>query len=348
MSKKKIKVLIIDDSAVVRHVLQKGLEQCPQIEVVGTAKDPFDATEKIIAKRPDVLTLDIEMPKMTGVDFLRQLLPQYPILVVMVSFLIKCGGNIMMKSLELGAVDFVSKPKGDILGGIDKLMDELIEKIEVASTVDIEKLRKQRKLKPVKFEKQLEINTNLIIAFGVSTGGLDTMKFILSNLPHNMPGIVITQHMPAGYTKSYAQTLNDFSDLYIVEASDGDKITPGKVLIAPGGYHMAVYGKQNNYYVKCYEGDKVTGHRPSVDVLFNSMAKVAGKDGIGVILTGMGKDGAQGLGEMKNKGSFNIAQDEKSCVVFGMPRVAIENNSHTEILDLKNIPTKLVKLSIIK
>ncbi|HLE10793.1 MAG: chemotaxis response regulator protein-glutamate methylesterase [Bdellovibrionales bacterium RIFOXYD12_FULL_39_22] len=349
MAQHKIKVLVIDDSSVVRHIIQKQLQDDPEIEVIGTAKDPFDAKDKILELRPDVLTLDIEMPKMTGVDFLRQLLPQYPIPVVMVSSLTKKGSSITMKSLELGAVDFISKPKGDIIGGLDDVMDELREKIKIAAHVDIIHLMQQRQNTPaIKPEALSNVDGNKIIAIGVSTGGLETTKRILSGLPHNMPGIVITQHMPAGYTKSYAQTLNDQCDLHVVEAQDGDRVMPGKVLVAPGGFQMAVHGRPGDYHVKCFEGEKVSGHCPSVDVLFTSVAQAAGKYAIGVILTGMGKDGSAGMLQMKQKGAFNIAQDEKTSIVFGMPRVTIEIGAHSAVCPLDTIAATLIRQASVR
>ncbi len=343
MTDEKIKVLVVDDSAVVRHILEKGINQHPDLIVVGTAVDPFDARDKILSLRPDVVTLDIEMPKMTGVDFLAQLLPQYPIPVIMVSSLTKRGSNITMKSLEIGAVDFISKPKGDVQGGLASVMEELCEKIKIAAVIDIEKLMLSRKRESKVITKTSILDKTKIIAMGVSTGGLETMKYILSNLPHNMPGIVLTQHMPAGYTKSYAETLNDFTDLYVVEAKNGDKILPGKVLVAQGGLQMTVAGSPGNYYVNCLKGEKVNGHCPSVDALFNSVATHVGRNAIGVILTGMGKDGAEGLLKMKNKGSFTIAQSESTCIVFGMPRVAIDIGAQSDIRDLEQIPTALMK-----
>ncbi|MBF0298748.1 MAG: chemotaxis response regulator protein-glutamate methylesterase [Oligoflexia bacterium] len=337
----KIRVLIIDDSALVRHILRSGLANDPEIEVVGVANDPFDASEKIIALKPDVLTLDVEMPKMDGIEFLKQLLPQYPIPVIMISSSTERGSRITMQALEVGAVDFLTKSRTDVEGSLNSLIIQLRAKLKVAAKVDVRKMMDSLFSAEARVQEVTGLDLDKVIAMGVSTGGFETVRYILKNLPRTMPGMVITQHMPAGYTKTYAERLSDNTQLNVVEAKDGDKIFPGKVLVAPGGLQMEIEGR-TEFSVRCYEGEKVNGHCPSVDVLFNSMAKKVGKKGIGLILTGMGNDGADGLLAMKSAGAYTMAQDEESSVVFGMPKIAIERGAVKEIVSLKNAPDRII------
>ncbi|MBF0361988.1 MAG: chemotaxis response regulator protein-glutamate methylesterase [Oligoflexia bacterium] len=341
MAINKIKVLIIDDSALVRHILKSGLANDPEIEVVGMANDPFEASERIVELRPDVLTLDVEMPKMDGIEFLKQLLPQYPIPVIMISSSTERGSRITMQALEVGAVDFLTKSRTDIQGSLNSLITQLRAKIKMAAKVDVRKMMNSLFSAEARVQEVTGLDLDKVIAIGVSTGGFETMRYILKSLPRTMPGMVVTQHMPPGYTKTYAERLSDCTQLNVVEAKDGDQIFPGKVLVAPGGLQMEVEGK-GTYTVRCYEGEKVNGHCPSVDVLFNSMAKRVGRKGIGLILTGMGDDGADGMLAMKNAGAHTIAQDEESSVVFGMPKMAIERGATKEIVSLKKIPDKLI------
>lgn len=316
--KRKIRVLVVDDSLVFRETIAKGLSKDAGLEVVGTASDAYTARDKILELKPDVMTLDIEMPKMNGVEFVKKLMPQYPLPIVMVS----SADDAVFDALKAGAVDFVVKPEttGRELGGF---INELIIKVKIASTA---KVAKHKRL-PITdvgtpAESGSKVNNEMIIAIGASTGGTEAILEVLKDLPRDIPGIVIVQHMPPVFTAMYADRLNDSCNIEVREAKNGDRVLPGRALIAPGSYQMQVLRGPDGYFVKCFEGEKVNGHAPSVDVMFNSVAKQAGKNAIGVILTGMGNDGAKGLLNMRENGAFTIGQDEKSCVVYGMPMVA--------------------------
>ncbi len=316
--KKKIKVLIVDDSLLFREMLKQGLSKDPDLEIVGTASDPYDARDKIIKYEPDVLTLDIEMPRMDGIDFLKKLMPQYPIPVVMVSTV----SERVFEAMNAGAVDFVCK-SGQQTKGMDAVMNELAVKIKIASTSRVAHWKKT-----VEQEAVMEtVNKHMhhkVIAIGASTGGTEAILSVLKMFPRDMPGTVIVQHMPPVFTAMYAERLNRECLMEVKEAKNGDLVLQGRVLLAPGGYHMRLQKKGDSYYVECREGEKVSGHCPSVDVLFESVAQKAGKDAIGVILTGMGSDGARGLLEMRKAGGRTIGQDSTTCVVYGMPKVANE------------------------
>ncbi len=340
-----IKVLIVDDSAVVRSILTETLSSDPEIEVVGTAPDPYIARNKILKFKPDVITLDVKMPKMDGLSFLDKIMKYHPIPVVIVSSTTKEGSINALKALEMGAIDFVSKPGNDSQSVLE-MKSELITKVKSASQV---------KLKPSPYQNQNDepapvIQSNYkskkknLIAIGASTGGTEAIKAILYNLPTNLPGIVIVIHMPPVFTKSYADRLNQDCQLHVKEAENNDKILPGHVLIAPGDHHMVVKKLSGQYVVQLQNGPKVNHQRPAVDTLFQSVAKEAGSDAIGIILTGMGKDGAQGMLEMKNNNAYTIAQDESSCVIFGMPKEAIKNGSVDVVKHLHHIPSHLVHL----
>ncbi|MDP4180983.1 MAG: chemotaxis response regulator protein-glutamate methylesterase [Bacillota bacterium] len=319
MHMKKIRVLVVDDSLVFREAIARGISKDPGIEVVATASDPFMARDKIIEFEPDVMTLDVEMPKMGGIEFLRKLMPQYPIPVVVVSAV---SSNVF-DALNAGAVDFVTKP--DVRNGnnLDSLINELIIKIKIASTAKLGHW-KNNKTSDRAFENANGLNKNLVIAIGASTGGTEAIYEVLKKFPEDMPGIVIVQHMPPVFTKMYSDRLNNTCALNVKEAKTGDQVVQGTVLIAPGDYHMKLKRSGSGYIVECFKGDKVNGHCPSVDVLFNSVASIAGKNAIGIILTGMGYDGAKGLLEMRKKGAKTIGQDEESSVVYGMPKVAYD------------------------
>ena len=338
---RKIRVLVVEDSIVFRNLLVQGLSADPNIEVVAQAGDPFEAREAITASRPDVMTLDIEMPRMNGIDFLRKLIPQYPMPVVMLSGL---DGKVF-DAMEAGAVDFVHKPSSMARNKVNEFIrQELITKIKIASTVDVRKIRHAEQKKPV-IKKKLS-NRNSIIAIGASTGGTEATCELLKRLHSDIPGIVVVQHMPAGFTTMYADRLNKQCEVEVREAKDGDMVKQGLVLIAPGSCQMRLVKKGIGYYVECRPGEKVSGHCPSVDVLFESVAETAGGNAIGVILTGMGGDGASGLMKMKNSGAVTIGQDEATCVVYGMPKVAYDIGAVKYQTGLNDIPDKIYELLI--
>jgi two-component system chemotaxis response regulator CheB len=330
---KKIKVLVVDDSLVFRETVARGIVRDPRIEVVATAIDAFDARDKIIDFAPDVLTLDVEMPKMNGIEFLKKLMPQYPLPIVVVSAV----SDNVFDALKAGAVDFVTKPDAKSPRNLENFIHELIIKIKIASTVKVGHLKQEYA------SKQIAAGTtarrgNRIIAIGASTGGTEAIFEVIRAFPRDMPGIVVVQHMPPVFTAMYAKRLNNSCQMEVKEARNGDAILPGRVLIAAGDLHMSVNRRGSLFTVECLQGDKVSGHCPSVDVLFSSMAEKVGRAGIGVILTGMGYDGAKGLLKMHQAGAFTIGQDESSCVVYGMPKVAKELGAVTRQVGLKDIP----------
>ena len=317
-----IKVLIVDDSATARAVLREILESDPSIEVVATASDAYVARDKIVELKPDVICLDVEMPRMDGITFLKKLMHYMPMPVVMVSSLTQSGAKTTLEALEAGAVDFVPKQHSHIYDAKDEMKDELISKIKTASKAKVFKRELSNQKSPNM--TSLAETTNKILAIGASTGGTEALKEVLMGLPRNSPGTVIVQHMPANFTAPFAQRLNSLCAMEVREAKNGDSITPGVVLVAPGDYHMVVRRSGARYYVEIGSGEKISGHKPSVDVLFNSVARIAGANAIGVILTGMGADCARGLLAMKNAGAKTIGQDEASCVVYGMPKIAFD------------------------
>ena len=341
MANKKIRVLITDDSAVVRQVFSRELERDPQIEVVGTATDPYVARNKIVKLKPDVLTLDVEMPRMDGITFLRKLMHYYPIPVVIVSSLTPKGGELAMEALQAGAVEVMCKP-----GAAYKVGDmsvDLIEKVKAAAQVRMDKVAKSRIEAPAPLKrKSLTLTTNKIIAIGTSTGGTEALRRVLPALPDNSPGILIVQHMPEKFTRSFAESLDHLCELKVKEAEDGESVVPGKALIAPGNYHLLLRRSGAHYYAQVKSGPLVNRHRPSVDVLFKSVATYAGRNAVGLIMTGMGDDGAAGLKEMKDAGAPTIAQDETSCVVFGMPKVAIRLGGADKVVPLNRIPNSII------
>ncbi len=348
-NKKKIKVLIIDDSALVRDILTKGLSADSGLEVVGAAPDVFAGRDMIVKFKPDVLTLDIEMPRMDGVEFLRRLMPQYPIPVVVVSSLTQKGKTITIQALEAGAVDFVPKPATDVARGLNDMMIELRTKIKIARSANVSHWKNKRFEKPRQIgsagAKALSESTDKVIAIGASTGGTEAIRRVITQLPPTTPGIVIVQHMPRGFTKTFADRLNELSLMQVKEAEDGDRIMTGRVLIAPGDYHMKVERSGGYYIIRIVEGEKVNGHRPSVDVMMYSVAEHVASNAYGVILTGMGGDGARGLRAMKDAGSYNIGQDEKTCVVYGMPKVAQDLGGVDRQLPIDEIANALVRLN---
>jgi two-component system chemotaxis response regulator CheB len=345
----KIRVLIVDDSAAMRQLLTQILSSDPQIEVVGTAPDPYFARDKIKSLQPDVLTLDVEMPRMDGVTFLEKLMHGHPMPVVMVSSLTQKGCDITMRALEIGAVDFFPKPTLDTLQGVAHGAQEIIEKVKTAARARIQRrtpstrppVAQQRPVSTVGANYKL---THQIIAIGASTGGTEAIKDVLMGLPADTPGIVIVQHMPPGFTASFAQRLDGLCAVRVKEAADGDRILPGHVLIAPGNFHTAMVRSGAEYKVRVFTAPPVNRHRPAVDVLFDSCAEHMGKNVIGAILTGMGDDGARGMKKMRDAGARTIAQDEATCVVFGMPKEAIGMGGAEFVLPLPCIADKLLNL----
>ena len=341
----KIKVLVIDDSALIRSLLTEIINSQHDMEVVGVAPDPLIARDMIKQLNPDVLTLDVEMPKMDGLDFLEKLMRLRPMPVVMVSTLTERGSEITMRALELGAIDFVTKPKMSISDGMREYTDIIADKIRAASQARIASLPRQSAVKsensaPVPLRNPL-ISSEKLLIIGASTGGTEAIKSFLLQMPSDCPGILITQHMPAGFTKSFANRLDSLCQISVKEAEGGERILPGHAYIAPGDKHLLLARSGANYVTHLSDEAPVNRHKPSVDVLFDSAATFAGKNVIGVILTGMGKDGAAGMVKMKNAGAYNFAQNEESCVVYGMPKEAVAHGGVDEIAHLNDLP-KLV------
>ncbi len=341
----KVKVLIVDDSAVVRQILAKQLSTSDQIEVVGTATDPYVARDKIVRLQPDVLTLDMEMPRMDGITFLRKLMHYHPMPVVIVSSLTPKGGELALEAIEVGAVDVLCKPGAAYKVG--DLAIELVDKVLAAAKVHVQKRESTPKPASKAAAPRLSMTrtTNKVIAIGTSTGGTEALRTVLSTLPGNAPGIVIVQHMPEQFTKAFADSLNQICEITVKEAADGDTVTPGKALIAPGNHHMLLKRSGAVYMVQVKDGPRINRHRPSVDVLFKSVAQYAGRNAVGVIMTGMGDDGARGLLEMKQAGALTIGQDEASCVVYGMPREAAKIGGVDHVVPLDRIAAKMLALA---
>lgn len=340
---KKIRVLVVDDSVVFRETIAREIAEDFGIEVVGTASDPFMARDKILELEPDVITLDVEMPKMNGIEFLKKLMPQYPLPVVVVSAV---SSNVF-DALDGGAVDFVTKPDIRNKGGLSSFINELIIKIKIASTAKVGHFK--RGSIPVKNPLgEATFNEDTIIAIGASTGGTEAIYSVIKAFPRDTPGVVVVQHMPPVFTRMFAERLNNSCPMEVKEAENGDIVQSGRVLIAPGDYHMELRKDNGKFYVKCIKGERVNGHCPSVDVLFNSVAAAAGKNAIGVILTGMGNDGAKGLLNMKRKGAYTMGQDEESCIVYGMPMVAYNIGAVEKQIPLSEIPDAVYKYLILK
>lgn len=345
---KKIQVLIVDDSALMRALLTDILHKDPAIQVVGVAKDPYDARAKIKQLNPDVLTLDVEMPKMDGVTFLSYLMRLRPMPVVMVSTLTKRGADVTFKALALGAVDFIHKPAFDQEQQLQHYTQEIIHKIKVAAEANVQApdlLKSDVIHANIQALSQLNIDTtDKILAIGASTGGTEALKELLPHLPNDCPGIVITQHMPPAFTKPFALHLGKAASLPAKEAEEGDPILPGHIYVAPGNIHLQIRLNGARYCCSYSDAPEVNRFKPSVDVLFDSVAAHAGKNAIGVLLTGMGKDGAKGLHALHSKGARTIAQDEASSVVWGMPGAAVALGAADHILPLNQIAPKVVEL----
>ena len=341
---KQIKVLIVDDSAIVRKVFSEELSRYPDIQVVGTAPDPFAARDKIVFLQPDVITLDIEMPRMDGLTFLKKLMKFHPMPVVIVSSLTPKGGKLTLEAMDLGAVDVIAKPGSAY--SVGDMSAQLAEKIRGASRARINRAQIRENIETERVEsiKALAQTTNQVIAIGASTGGTEALKVVLTRMPPNSPGIVVVQHMPANFTTAFAERLNSICQITVKEARDNDSVTTGTALIAPGNYHMILRRSGARYYVEIKTGPMVHHQRPAVDILFKSTAKYAGANAIGVILTGMGADGAAGLLEMKKTGARTIAQDEASCVVFGMPKEAIKMGAADKVIPLNQIASEIVRM----
>ncbi|MFZ7112614.1 MAG: protein-glutamate methylesterase/protein-glutamine glutaminase [Desulfatiglandales bacterium] len=341
-----IKVLIVDDSAIVRKVLSEELSRERDIEIIGTAPDPFVARDKIVRLRPDVVTLDIEMPRMDGLTFLKKLMRYYPLPVIIVSSLTKKGGKLAMEALSLGALEVICKPSAAY--SVGDMSVQLADKIRAVANVHIqakaEDVQTSEKAKSSVPLQALSATTNKIIAIGASTGGTEAIKTVLMDMPHNAPGILIVQHMPAKFTTSFSERLDNLCSVKVKEAEDGDSVINGRALIAPGNYHMLVRRSGARYYVQVKQGPLVHHQRPSVDVLFKSVADYVGANAVGIILTGMGADGAAGLLQMKSAGARTIAQDEKSCVVFGMPKEAIKLGAAEKVVSLHGIARTSLEL----
>ncbi|MHC4267067.1 MAG: protein-glutamate methylesterase/protein-glutamine glutaminase [Planctomycetota bacterium] len=348
---KRIKVLIVDDSAVVRKILSSGLSKQQDIEIVGTAPDPFIARNKILQLKPDVLTLDVEMPRMDGITFLHKLMTHYPIPTIMVSSLTQDGCDATLKALEVGAVDFVAKPTSRLGSDVENVIDELYSKIKYASKAKVRVRQKHAEI--VNNTKSVQANqsetkpslfkgTHKIILIGASTGGTEALKDVLIKMPPDSPAIAIVQHMPEMFTKAFAERMNSLCSITVKEGKNGDSLIPGQAIIAPGNYHMSIRRNGAMYCVETNQEPPVHHQRPAVDILFDSAAKNIGPNAIGVILTGMGADGAKGLLNMKESGAKTIAQDEDSCVVFGMPKEAIKLGAADKVVSLQNISEKIL------
>jgi two-component system chemotaxis response regulator CheB len=348
----KIRVVVVDDSALVRSLLTEIINRQPDMVCIGAASDPLVAREMIRSLNPDVITLDVEMPRMDGLDFLSRLMRLRPMPVVMVSTLTERGADVTLKALELGAVDFVAKPKIGVADGLKLLGAEITEKVRTAARARVHRLATPAPAgaaapgtaaAPAAPTALGRLSTEKLIFIGASTGGTEATREVLMKLPADAPAVLIAQHMPPGFTKSYAARLNDLCRIHVAEAVDGERVLPGHAYVAPGGMHLSVERSGANYVARVRDGEPVNRHKPSVEVLFESAARVAGRNALGVMLTGMGGDGARAMRTMRDAGSFNICQDEATCVVFGMPREAIQNGAADEVLPLAQIAPRLIE-----
>lgn len=341
-----IRVLIVDDSAVVRKVFTDQLSRERGIEVVGTAPDPYVARDKIVALKPDVVTLDIEMPRMDGITFLKKLMKFYPIPVIIVSSLTQKGSQMALDAMAAGALEVISKPTAAY--SVGDMGVQLADKIRAVAHVNVKTYAAQAAApamnRPLP-QQSLSRTTHKLIAIGASTGGTEAIRTVLQSMPPNVPGIIIVQHMPAKFTTSFAARLDSLCRITVKEAQDGDSVLAGQALLAPGNFHMLLRRSGARYYVEVKSGPMVHHQRPAVDVLFRSVAKTAGANAVGIIMTGMGADGADGLLEMKNAGASTIAQNEESCVVFGMPKEAIKRGAATKIVALEDITRTALEMA---
>lgn len=349
--KSKIRVIVVDDSALVRSLLAEIINRQSDMECIGTANDPLVAREMIRELNPDVITLDVEMPRMDGIDFLGRLMRLRPMPVLMISTLTERGAEVTMRALELGAVDFVAKPRIGVANGLQQLATEIVEKIRIAAKAHVHRVVRAStagavvtSAKPTTSSANLlgRVSTEKLIAIGASTGGTEAIKEVLIHMPADAPAIVITQHMPSGFTTSFAARLNSLCQITVKEAAHGERILPGHAYIAPGGMQFSISRSGANYVAVVNDDPPVNRHKPSVDVLFRSVAQCVGRNAFGVMLTGMGADGAAAMREMKDAGSYNYVQDEASCIVFGMPREAIAHGAADEVLPLNKIADALL------
>ncbi|MBI4667079.1 MAG: chemotaxis response regulator protein-glutamate methylesterase [Nitrospinae bacterium] len=343
-----IRVLVVDDSPLVRNILAQSLSMDARIEVVGAAKDAFEAWDLIMQLKPDVVTLDVDMPKMDGVEFLKRLMPQHPVPVIMVSALTREGAKITLEALEYGAVDFVTKPAADMARGLTGMLTELVEKIKAAASVNRASLGQGRARAGGRVERGAKPEgapATKLIAIGASTGGTDAIRSVLTRIPSNAPAILIVQHMPAGFTKVFAERLNEISTVSVKEAESGELARNGQALVAPGDLQMRIKKTGDGYHVICEPGERVNGHCPSVDVMMLSVAQIAGPGAVGVVLTGMGFDGGEGLLAMRQAGARTIAQDKATSVVYGMPRVAFEKGGVERQAPLDQIPSLIMRMA---
>lgn len=350
---RKIRVIVVDDSALVRSLLSEIINRQRDMECIGTANDPLIAREMIRELNPDVITLDVEMPRMDGIDFLGRLMRLRPMPVVMISTLTERGAEVTMKALELGAVDFVAKPRVGLASGLNELASQIVDKIRVAAVAHVRRASSREAVPPGSTDTSGapaapaaallgRLSTEKLICIGASTGGTEAIKEVLVQMPADSPAIVITQHMPAGFTTSFAARLNGLCQITVKEAVNGERILPGHAYIAPGGKQFSVARSGANYVAVVDDGPPVNRHKPSVEVLFKSAAAVVGRNAYGIMLTGMGNDGAAAMREMKDAGSYNYVQDEATCIVFGMPREAIVHGAADEVLPLGQIATALL------
>lgn len=348
-----ISVMIIDDSALVRQAIAKLLSEQPDIEVIGAWADPFLAAEQLREKLPDVIILDVEMPRMDGLTFLQKIMTQRPIPVIICSSLVTEGSDTLAKAIEFGAVDVIEKPKVGTRAFFDESRIRVSDSVRAAAQANLGLLRPARRLRPQKKNSAdvvlpvarqiLRETTEKVIAIGASTGGTEAIRAVIEELPADAPGVIIVQHMPEKFTRSFAERLDELCAVRVKEAETDDTVLRGQVLIAPGNKHTVLKRSGHRYYVEVIDGPLVSRHRPSVDVLFRSVANSAGKNAVGAILTGMGDDGAHGLLEMKNAGAFTIAQDEESCVVYGMPKEAVKIGAVSKILPLDQIAQAMLR-----
>ncbi len=338
-----VRVLVVDDSAIVRRILAAELARDPDIEVVGTAPEPYTARDKIVRLEPDVVTLDIEMPRMDGITFLRKLMRYRPLPVVVVSSLTPAGGDLALEAIEAGALEVIAKPGPAY--SVGEMSAQLIDAVKAAAAARVE--ARAPRSEPVQ-RLSLTRTTNRIVAIGASTGGTTAIQDVLAALPPNSPGVLIVQHMPEHFTASFAERLRDVCAIDVREARDGDAVMPGRALIAPGNRHMILKRSGANYLVGVKDGPLVSRHRPSVDVLFKSVARYAGRNAIGIIMTGMGADGADGLKAMRDAGARTLAQDERSCVVYGMPAEAVRRGSVEREVPLRDMAAVLLDLTTVR
>ncbi len=354
----KIKVMIVDDSALVRQVITQAISRDPSIEVIATAQDPIFALEKLKNQWPDVIVLDIEMPRMDGLTFLKKIMAEHPTPIIICSSLAEKGAQVTMEALAAGAVSIITKPKIDLKAFLQDAANDIVANIKAAARANMRAVRQMAStphplvnrpklsaevmLPSTHTGERMNVTTDKLIAIGTSTGGTQALEAVLTKLPAVCTGIVIVQHMPERFTAMFAERLNNLCQIEVREGKDGDRVRPGLALIAPGGKHMLLKRSGAQYYVEVRDGPLVNRHKPSVDVLFRSVAQVAGKNALGIIMTGMGDDGARGLREMHDTGAQTIAEDESSCVVFGMPKEAIKLGAAEKVIPLDTIPKEII------